>query len=441
MQFNYIARDSKNKEVSGIITAVNKLEAADKLFNEKKLNVVNLEQISGSELEKKGGEDKDSFGQGKRELSFEKKSGDWIKSINDYFAFHSKVKGQDKAVAFRLLAVMIGAGLSIIKAIRILAQQSESPKLKMVLADIAEKVESGISFSEGLAFHDDVFVESEIGIVKAGEASGQLSKTLVNLAEETEKSNSLNRKIKSAMVYPIVVVSILVIAVVFVMVKIVPGLKGLFAGTGTELPLATKILVKTSDWFVANSFFIPNWLLFIVLIIILITFIAHWKKTIIGHFTWDKLMLSTPVFGTLFRKSALATFTRQLALLSNSGVSIVRSLEIAADAIGNEVYRRRLIDVKADVERGIPINQSIEDDPLFPDLIVGMIAVGEQTAQLGNVTEKIATYYDEEVNTFVKNLSTILEPVIIVVVGLLVGGLVLAIMQPIIGLTDIASNI
>ena len=439
MQFNYTARDPDGKEASGAITAASKLEAADKLFNEKKLNVVSLEQVGGSDSEKN--EEESNFEQNEKYFSAEKKSGNFMNSLNNYFAAHSKVKGRDKAVVFRLLSVMINAGLSIVKAIKILSKQSDSPRLKLVLTDVAEKVESGISFSEALSFHDDIFGEAEIGIVKAGEASGQLNKTLVSLAEETEKAASLSKKIRSAMIYPIVVITILIAAVILVMVMVVPGLKDLFSGTGTELPLATKILVGTSDWFVASDFLIPNWLLFVLLIAGSVIFVSHWKKTPSGHFLWDKIMLHLPVFGTLVRKSALASFSRQLALLSNSGVSIVRSLEIASKAIGNEVYHRRLTDVKADVERGISINKSIESDPLFPELMVGMIAVGEQTAQLGAVTEKVAAFYDEEVDTFVKNLSTIMEPIIMVVIGALVGGLVMAIIQPIMGLTDVASSL
>jgi len=438
MQFNYVARDSKGKEIREVITATSKLEAVDKLFNEKKLNVVSLEQVGDSKNDSRLKQDEDEK---EKEVYSSKKSVSFITAMNNYLAVHSKVKAQDKAIVFRLLAVMINAGLSIVKSIKILAKQSESPKLKIVLADIAEKVEGGISFSEALEFYGDIFVESEIGIVKAGEASGQLNKTLVSLADEAEKSASLSKKVKSAMIYPVVVLSILVGAIILVMVVVVPKLSQLFLGTGTELPLSTKILIVSSDWFTSSLLFIPNWLLFIILVVGAMTGISYWKKTPVGRLAWDKLMLRLPIFGNLHRKIALTSFSRQLALLSSSGVSIVHSLEIAAGAIGNEVYHRRLIEVKAEVERGVPINKSLEDDPLFPDLLVGMIAVGEQTAQLGAVTEKIAAFYDEEVETAVKNLSTAMEPIIIVTIGLLVGGLVMAIMQPIMGLTDIAGDL
>jgi type IV pilus assembly protein PilC len=241
------------------------------------------------------------------------------------------------------------------------------------------------------------------------------------------------------MIYPAVVITILIGAVFLVMTMVIPKLGELFAGAGAELPLSTQILVNTSNWFIGNTLIMPNWLWLIFTIVGGVIFISWWKKTPTGKVRWDQFILNLPIFGMLNRKAALASFSRQLALLSDSGVSIVRSLEITANAVGNEVYRLRLLEVKADVERGISIHKSIAGDKLFPDLVVSMIAVGEQTAQLGAVTQKIAVFYDEEVETYVKNLSTIMEPVIIVVIGVMVGGLVAAIMQPIMDLTDVAA--
>ncbi len=433
MQFNYTARDKNGKKIAGVITATSKFEAADQLFNEKQLNVISLEQTDSKTP--------------KQEASVAKKNNSTklppskgiVASVNEYLAAHSKVAPKDKAVAFRLLAVMINAGLSIVKALKILSQQSDNLKLKMVLEDIAEKVENGMSFSDTLKEYSEIFLESEVGMIETGEASGQLNKTLTNLATETEKSAGLSKKIKSAMIYPVVVLTILTGAIFIVMTTVIPKLGELFEGAGAELPLATKLLMNISNWFIGSTFIFPNWLLLILMMISVIVFISYWKKTPTGKVSWDRLMLNAPIFGKLNRKAALASFARQLALLSDSGVPIVRALEITANAVGNEVYRLRLLEVKADVERGVAIHKNIENDALFPSLVVSMIAVGEQTAQLGAVAEKIAFFYDEEVETFVKNLSTIMEPVIIVVIGLLVGGLVAAIMQPIMEMTDIAA--
>ncbi|MCF7846084.1 MAG: type II secretion system F family protein [Candidatus Peribacteraceae bacterium] len=438
MKFNYTARDSKGKEVTGTITAASKLEAADQLFNEKQLNVVTLEQAEAKEQKKAPTKKSSDSGEPTIEAAEPKK--DLIAKINDYLAIHTKVKPKDKAVTFRLLAVMINAGLSIVKALKVLAKQSENPKLRIILGDVAKKVEGGSSFSDALKEYSEIFVESETGMIAAGEASGQLNKTLVSLASETEKSASLSKKIKSAMIYPIVVFTVLIGAIFLIMTMVIPKLGELFEGAGTELPLATRILVGTSNWFTASTFIVPNWLLLILTMVGAVAAVSYWKKTPAGKIGWDRLMLKLPIFGQLNQKAALASFARQLALLSDSGVAIIRALEITANAVGNEVYRLRLLETKDDVEQGVTIHKNIANDPLFPDLVVSMIAVGEQTAQLGAVSHKIAEFYDEEVDSFVKNLSTIMEPLIIVVIGTLVGGLVAAIMQPIMDMTDIAAK-
>ncbi len=446
MQFDYTARDKNGKEITGTIGAASKLDAADTLFNEKQLNVVSLKQTDEKQKEVTPQQDdsatekKDNKEVHTTKLQFLKGT---IDSINEYLAVHTKVRPKDKAVVFRLLAVMINAGLSIVKALKILGKQNENPKLKLVLNDVAQKVEMGSSFSDALRDYSEIFLESEIGMIEAGEASGQLNKTLITLAIETEKSAGLLKKIHSAMIYPLVVLTVLTGAIFLVMTMVIPKLGELFEGAGAELPTSTRILVDTSKWFTDSSFvfpIFPNWQLLIFAFVAMIVVVNYWKKTPAGKVNWDWLMLRLPIFGQLNRKAALASFARQLALLSNSGVAIIRALEITANAVGNEVYRLRLLEVKTDVERGIPIHKSIDNDPLFPDLIVNMIAVGEQTAQLGSVTEKVATFYDEEIEIFVKNLSTIMEPVIIVIIGTLVAGLVAAIMQPIMDMTDIAAQ-
>ncbi|MFH1375548.1 MAG: type II secretion system F family protein, partial [Patescibacteria group bacterium] len=449
MLFTYTARAKNGKELTGTIEAASKLEAADRLFNERQLNVVALEQTKGTP--KAGGKpdhgkttgSKDSSGETQADTRDKTKPRSIIatlKSLDTYLVTHSKVKAQDKAIAFRLLSVMINAGLSIVKSLRVLSEQVSNKKLGLILADTADRVEGGNSFSQALAEHGEVFTQAEIGIIAAGEASGQLNKTLTSLAIETEKSANLSRKIRSAMIYPGVVLTVLVGAVILLMTLVIPKLSELFVGSGVELPLSTRILVGTSNWFIASTLHIPNWLLVTFILVGGVVFLKFWKKSPTGKVAWDGLMLRLPLFGQLNQKAALASFARQLALLSSSGVAIVRAIEITANAVGNEVYRQRLLEVKEDVERGIPIHKIIEHDKLFPDLVVSMILVGEQTAQLGSVSEKIAEFYDEEIEIFVKNLSTIMEPVIIVIIGTLVGGLVAAIMQPIMDITDIAAK-
>lgn len=468
MLFKYTAQDKSGKEVNGTIEAESKLKAADKLFNENQLSVISIDKVNEKEESAKTAEkkpvetkkEKSPAEKGKKPgihigkskiqdlVNKVRPEGKKIKSIadafnaaNEWLIMQSKIKAKDKSILFRLLAVMINAGMPILKSLKIMSKQSKNPRMQSIIKDVAESVERGSKFSDALASHEDIFTEAEVGIIAAGEASGQLNKTLSNLAEETEKGAKLKSKVKSAMIYPIAVITILIGAIILVMVKVVPNLQELFTSSGVELPLSTRVLIGGSDFFNASWLIVPNWMLFILVVIGIIFLIKSWRKTKHGAFIWDKLMLKMPIFGVLNTKVALGAFARQLSLLSGSGVSIIRSLEITAHAVGNEVYKKRLLEVREDVEKGISIHKAIEDDPLFPGMVASMIAVGEQTAQLGTVSGKIADFYDDEVATFVKNLSTIMEPAIIVFIGAMVAGLVAAIMQPIMEISDIASKI
>lgn len=462
MLFSYTARDKSGKEVSGTIEATSKLEAADKIFNEKNLTVISLEKtdaVTNKKTDQSGAkkaklslaENATKIHIGQAEASqksgtivTEKKKIKSIKDIldwlNDLSIEYSSVSVKDKVIFFRLLSVMINAGLPIIKALLILRDQTKNPKLQKILVEVSESVEHGDSLSTALAEYPEVFSDAEIGIITAGEVSGQLNEILINLASETEKNANLKGKIKSAMIYPIVILTILIGVMIVVMTLVIPKMAELFTGAGVDLPATTQFLINLSSWFVGSTLFVPNWLLFILTIVGFFLGVGAWKKTKTGKYLWDRLMLKLPIFGELNMKVALTGFSRQLSSLSASGVSIIRALEIVASAVGNEVYRRRILEVKEEVERGIPIHEAIANDKLFPNLITSMIAVGEQTAQLDTVTKKVADFYEEEVDTFVKNLSTIMEPFIIVVVGILVGGLVAAIMQPIMQIADVASQ-
>lgn len=463
MQFTYTARNESGKELTGTIEAASKLEAADKLFNDKKLTVLSLEKSgeaasTKSEITKPAEKPKLDVNTTKTRVHIGQSEaaaaavvekpkrkinslGDLTNSINDFLIDYTSISTKDKVVFFRLLAVMINAGLPIVKALKILSEQTHNPRFKIIIREIANDVEGGENFSNALSDYNDVFSEAEIGVIASGEASGQLNKILTDLANESEKSANLKSKIKSALIYPVVVLVILVLVTIVVMTSVIPKLAELFTSGGVELPATTQALITTSNWFTAYTLFLPNWALFIVAMIGVALAVKAWKKTPGGKLIWDSLMLKMPVFGPgLQMKIALADFARQLSTLTASGISIVRALEITAGALGNEVYRQRIRDIKEDVEQGIPIHQSIEEDhALFPSLVTSMIAVGEQTAQLGTVTKKIADFYENEVDTFVGNMSKIMEPFIIVFVGLLVGGLVAAIMQPIMQIADIAA--
>jgi type IV pilus assembly protein PilC len=353
--------------------------------------------------------------------------------LNDYLVDHSRIKVKEIAVTFRLLSTMINAGIPLIKSLNTLGAQSEkNPKLQRVLFDLAHQVESGSSLSKSLEKYPDVFTEAQIGAVQAGEASGQLNKTFKNLAEEAEKSASITGKVKGAMVYPVVILTIMFGVIFLMMVMVVPQISELYGQSGKELPLATKLLMQMSD------FTLMYWWAIIGGVLLFIFALTTWKKTKSGHYYWDMLMLNVPVFGDLVKKTTLSKFAYGFGNLLSSGVPIIKAMEIVSAAVGNEVYRRRFLLTAEDMKSGIPMAENLSSSKLFPSMLVNMIEVGEQTAQLENVTQKVAEFYNEEVNNSVTALTKIMEPLIIVIVGVTVGGLVAAVMLPIIQLTDIA---
>lgn len=360
---------------------------------------------------------------------------DSFTKLNDYLIEHSAIKVKDIAVTFRLLATMINAGIPLIKSLNTLAIQSEkSPKLQKVLFDLAVQVEGGSSLSKSMEKYPDVFPEAQIGAVQAGEASGQLNKTFRNLAEEAEKSASISGKVKGALVYPVMILTIMFAVVFLMMVLVVPQISTLFKDSGKELPAATAFLIKLSDFTVAY------WWLILLTIFGIVSGIMAWKKTKSGRYYWDMMLLSIPVFGDLVKKSVLSKFAYSFGNLLSSGVPIIKAMEIVAVAVGNEVYRKRFLLTAEDMKSGIPMAENLSNSKLFPTMLVNMIEVGEQTAQLENVTQKVAEFYNEEVNNSVNALTKVMEPLVIVIVGITVGGLVAAIMLPIIQLTDIANS-
>lgn len=355
--------------------------------------------------------------------------------LNEFIIDHSKIKVKEKAVFFRLLAVMLNAGLPLIKSLRTLGVQSEkNPRLSKILYALAGSIEGGKSFSEAMLGYPDVFGDAEVGMVKSGEASGQLNKTLKAIASEQEKNASITGKVKGAMIYPIVILSLLVAAMTLIVMMVVPQLETLFSQAGSDLPLPTKILVTMSD--IANNYFV-----FVLIGMVLFGMaFSWWRKTRTGRLYIDTVKINLPVFGDIFRKLTLSKFSRGFANMMGSGVPIIKSIEIVSHAIGNEVYKRRLVLTAEDMRRGIPMAENMSESKLFPKMLVNMIEVGEQTAQLENVMLKVAEFYDEEVDNVVSALTKIMEPMILIVIGLGVGFLVAAIMLPIMSLTDIAGS-
>ncbi len=360
---------------------------------------------------------------------------DFFYRINDWLISHSTVTVKDLAAFFRLLAVMLNAGVPLVRSLETLsAQTSDTPKLSKIISEISQKIEQGKSLSDAMAQYADVFDESQIGMARSGEATGQLNTVLSGLADRLEKSASIRAKVIGAMIYPAVIVALLIAVIFVMMIVVVPKMTDFFTQSGKELPLPTQILLAVS------GFFQTYWIIMLGSALGLFLVVNAWKKTVIGKYQWDMFILRLPGFGKLMMKSLLARFARLLSDLLESGVPVVQSLKIISNAIGNEVYRQKMLVAAEDVEQGIPLAEALNDPFLFPVVLINMMEIGEQTAHLDLVTEKIANLYDDEVDSMVKGLTKAFEPILIIVIGVVVGGMVAAIMLPIMDLSNIGSS-
>ncbi len=324
----------------------------------------------------------------------------------------------------RQFATMIGAGLPMVQCLEIMAAQIENNELRKIINNVKESVQGGSTLSEALAKHPKVFDQLYTNMVEAGEMGGALDTILVRLAVYREKADALVRKVKGAMVYP-AVVSIVATGVTIAMLTfIVPVFAKMFGGLGAELPGPTLVILGISNFLKANFL-----LLFGGLIVLTIVFI-YWVRTPGGHRTFDKTMIKTPVFGNLIRKSAVARFTRTLGTLLSSGVSIIDAMEITAKTAGNTVVSDAIKKSVLSIAEGDTITGPLRESGVFPPMVTQMISVGEKTGGLDEMLGKIADFYDEEVDEAVSALTSLIEPVIIVIMGCVIGGILIAMYLP-----------
>lgn len=339
-------------------------------------------------------------------------------------------KLEDLVVFSRQLATLVDAGIPLVSSLDTLHSQIEQRGLKSVVGQVRDDVEGGASFTEALAKHPQVFATLFISMVKAGEASGTLAEILDRLATYLEKSAALERKVRSSLVYPAVVSLMAFLITSVLILKVVPIFKGIFASLGGELPLPTKMLLAFSDfaqrWFFAGVLLIGGGLVGF----------RQYIKTPGGRLQLDQLLLKMPIFGILFRKFAIARFARTLTTLTRSGVPILTSLEIVGKTAGNRVIELAVERTRASIREGESIAAPLGASKVFPPLVVRMVGVGEQTGQMEKMLTKIADFYESEVDTAVSGLTSIIEPLIIAVLGVVIGGIVVAIFLPILKVTQ-----
>ncbi len=345
----------------------------------------------------------------------------------------TKVKMDDLVVFSRQLATLIDSGIPLVGALGILIDQVENPGLKAVVTSIRRDVESGLSFCESLARHPKTFSTFFINMVRAGETSGMLDDVLERVASYLEKTAVLTRKVKSSLVYPAVVITMSIVITAFLLLKVVPTFKGIFEMLGGNLPLPTVILITMSEM-------LQKAFLFVVISFIALGF--AFKKAIAtekGRYMFDKAMLNVPVLGILFRKVAVAKFSRTLSTLVKSGVSILDALGIVAKTSGNSVVEEAVNNSLTAVRDGEPIASPLAKSKVFPTMVTAMIGVGEQTGKLETMLTKIADFYDDQVDAAVSGLTSMIEPLVIGILGIVIGGIVVALFLPILQITQLIS--
>jgi len=341
------------------------------------------------------------------------------------FGMGPRIKTRDIVIFTRQFATMINAGLPLVQSLTILAQQTENKALQEVTRAVVYDVEAGNTLADAFAKHPKAFTDLYVNMVAAGEAGGILDTILLRLATFLEKNDALVRKVKGAMVYPAVIFAVAGIAISVLLVFVIPTFQQMFASVNMALPLPTRIVIGMSD------FLINYWWAVIGIIGATIFAIRKYYATSGGRKQLDKLMLKSPVIGDLLRKSAVSRFTRTLGTLISSGVSILDGLEITAKTSGNRVVHDAVMESRQSIAGGETIAAPLERSKVFPPMVISMIAVGEQTGGLDEMLSKIADFYDEEVDVAVSALLSLLEPVMIVILGVIVGGMVIAMYLPI----------
>lgn len=346
------------------------------------------------------------------------------------------VSTRDLAIFTRQFATMINAGLPLVQCLDILSRQSEKEKFRMIITQTMREVEAGTTLADALGKKENlkVFDELYVNMVEAGEAGGILDEILQRLATFIEKAEALRRKIKAALMYPAVVMMVAVMATSFMLIFIIPTFARMFAGFGAELPLPTKIVMGLST--MLRSY----WWAMLAVIGASIVSIQRYYQTSTGRMNIDRFLLQIPVMGDVLRKGSVARFTRTLSTLISSGVPILSGLEITARTAGNKVIEEAIMAARTSIREGETISAPLRESKVFPPMVVQMISVGEETGALDDMLMRIADFYDSEVDTAVDSLTALIEPLMIVFMGGIVGGMVVAMYLPMFSLINVVAG-
>lgn len=393
-QYNYKAMDKNGKAKKGSIEAINLDKAKEKLKSEGLIVQDIKEQGTG----KKGG--------GK------------------------KVKDKDLAVFCKQFSAVLNAGVTIISALEMMSEQLENKTLKRALQEAQAYVQKGGTLADAFKLNPKVFPPIMINMTAAGEMSGNLEVCFDRLTTHFETANALHSKVKGAVTYPIVILIVVVAVVAVLLVGVIPQFSQMFDDLGSELPAATQMLVNLSD------FLQHKWYILVIIVAAIVFGLKAFGKTEPGSLMYAKIGIKFPLFGNLTIKSAAATFSRTMATLMASGISLIDAVEQVAKMINNRIIREALLDAKTQIAKGVPLSKPLRDCGIFPPMLPQMTKIGEETGNIEDMMDKVADYYEMEVNDATDALTAAMEPLIIVIMGVVVGGIVMAIYSPMLSMYD-----
>jgi type IV pilus assembly protein PilC len=404
--FKYTARNNLGKLIEGVIDAPAQKSAMEKLRSQK-YTVMTVVEVSSAGV---------------------------LGALSKYLPFQNSIKGKDLVVFSRQLATLVSAGVPIVQGLNILAEQIESPAFQRVISGVRTDIESGIAIADALKKHPNAFSELYVSMIRAGETGGVLDTILERLSSYLEAAEELKGKVKGAMVYPLVVSGVATAVTLFLMVGVIPTFKKVFAGFGQELPYPTRILMGISDGIAHH-----------ILLILAAPFVAYFAlrkfyQTEKGRTIMDRLAIKVPVVGSLIKKVAVAKFTRTLGTLIKSGVPILQAMDTVGKTSGNRVVELAINSARESIREGEKIADPLRASGIFPPMVLQMISVGEETGNLETMLTKIADFYDQEVDTAIKAMTSLIEPVVICVMGVVIGAIVICMFLPIFEMSQLAGK-
>ncbi len=409
-KYSYRVRAAQGGEMTGVMEGKTQRDVSDKLRSQK-FTILSIEE--------------------------EKKS--YVNMLIESLPFMKKgtgkrVKTKHLVLFSRQLSTLVSAGVPIVQGLNILIEQIENKNFKMVVESVKNDIEGGLSIADSMAKYPWVFDELYVGMIRSGETGGVLDIILERLSTYLETSEKLKGKVKGAMVYPAIVTTVAVSITIFLLVVVIPTFKQVFSAFGGELPLPTQVLINISE--ILKKYFIWG----ILLIIIGLFLGRQWSKTEKGSRIWHKILLKIPVFGPLLRKVAIAKFSRTLGTLVKSGVPILDAIGTTGKTSGNKIVEDAVMNARENIREGERIASPLKESGVFPPMVIQMISVGEETGALDNMLNKIADFYEQEVDVAVGGLTSMIEPLIMVVMGVVIGAIVIAMFMPIFNLGEVVSK-